>query len=112
MKLENLSPPPLLREPFRRSRERFIPARSGCYALCTYDKDVLYVGLANNIRRRIVQHLDSPQKTESSKFGRAVFVYWLETNDINKVERTWLNINLIQEGRLPPLNNIYSPTAT
>ena len=57
-------------------------------------------------------HLDNPQKTEAGEYGRAIFFYWLESVDINKIERTWLNVHVEHEGRLPVLNSVYSPTST
>jgi len=112
MKVFALDPLPSKSEPFRRSRERFLPEGSGCYVLATFDSRVLYLGLAENIRRRVNQHLSSPTKTTTTPEGRAVLVHWLETKETNKVERTWMNIHLISEGRLPALNSVYSPTST
>ena len=112
MKLAALTPQPTKVEPFRRSRERFLPTAAGCYVLTTFEKDVLYIGLSKNLRRRINEHLDSPTKTSLTADGRAVLVHWIETVELNKVERTWLNIHLLNEGVLPILNSVYSPTST
>jgi hypothetical protein len=79
--------------------------------LTTFEKLVLYVGLATNLRRRMNEHLDSPEKTRATEKGRSVLFHWLETPDINKVERTWLNIHVQHEGAYPPLNKIYSPVS-
>jgi hypothetical protein len=112
MNVGELRPQPSRSEPFRRSRERFVTEAAGCYVLSTFDGRVLYVGLADNIRRRVNQHLDSPTKTDTTTEGRAVIIHWLETKETNKVERTWMNIHITTEGRLPILNSIYSPTST
>lgn len=80
--------------------------------LSTFEGDVLYVGLAVDLRHRINDHLDNPEKTNLTEKGRAVFFYWLETEEINKVERTWLNIHIQHEGVMPVLNRIYSPVST
>lgn len=112
MKLSLLVPAPTHSETFKRSRERFIPSVAGCYVLTTFEKDILYIGLAVNLRRRINDHLDTPAKTGLTEQGRAVLVHWFETPEINKVERTWLNIHLLNEAVLPVLNSIYSPTST
>lgn len=106
-----LVPTPLKKESFHPSREKYIPERSGCYALTTFDGNVLYVGLAKNLRRRMHDHLDDPMKTNATSVGRAILFYWIESADINKVERTWLNIHASQEGVYPILNKIYSPTS-
>lgn len=112
MKVSALTPSPANHEPFKRSRARFIPESSGCYVLATFEQSILYIGLTNNLRRRITEHLDSPAKTLPTPGGRAVLVYWIENSDINKIERTWLNIHIQHEGTLPSLNKIYSPTNT
>ena len=44
--------------------------------------------------------------------GRAVLFFWIEGNEINKIERTWLNTHIQHEGCLPVLNKVYSPTQT
>lgn len=102
-------PNPDKSEAFRRSRERFIPDGSGCYALTTFSREVLYVGLATNLRRRFDQHLDSETKTTITTLGKAILFFWLETEDIERVERTWMNTHIQHEGVLPLLNKMFSP---
>jgi len=80
--------------------------------LTTFSREVLYLGLANNLRRRMNQHLDNPTKTNHTKLGRAVLFHWIESPDTNKIERTWMNIHIQNEGVLPALNRSYSPTVT
>jgi predicted GIY-YIG superfamily endonuclease len=111
MNIDALVPTPSHREAFKRSRERFVSDKSGCYVLATASKIVLYIGLADNLRRRMNDHLESPSKTGQTKLGRAVLFYWFETPETNKVERTWMNIHREHEGTLPLLNKMYSPTA-
>jgi len=112
MNIDRLVPRPQSVEAFRRNRERFIPSKSGCYVLTTFDGTVLYVGLTGNLRRRFGEHLDNPKRTSLTKLGAAILFHWLETDDLQKVERTWLNIHLQNEGALPTMNGAYSPTAT
>jgi predicted GIY-YIG superfamily endonuclease len=112
MNVELLFPTPLNKQPFRLSHQKFVPARSGCYVLSTFTGLVLYVGLAVDLQRRAGEHLDNPEKTLETRVGRAVWFHWLETADLNKVERTWMNIHIENEGRIPELNRTYSPTAT
>jgi hypothetical protein len=78
--------------------------------LATFDEDVLYVGLAKNLGRRMGQHLDSPEKVNATSLGRAVWFFWLSCVELNKVERTWMNIYAQHHGTLPVLNKIYSAT--
>jgi hypothetical protein len=107
-----LVPTPPKVEPFRRDRERFVPEKSGCYVLTTFGRVVLYVGLAKNLRRRMNDHLDSEAKTAVTTHGRAVLFFWIASDEIEKIERTWMNIHLQHEGRLPVLNSVYSPVST
>ena len=112
MNINELIPQPTHRETFKRNRDRYIPDRPGCYALATFSKMVLYIGLTNNLRRRMNEHLDNPEKTGETKNGRAVFFYWIESDEVNKIERTWMNIHNLTEGALPEFNKAYSPTST
>jgi hypothetical protein len=112
MNINALVPRPSHCEPFNRAKERFVPEMSGCYVLTTFEGVVLYVGLTENLRTRMSQHLDSPQKTGLTKFGRAVLFHWIETPDTYKIERTWLNTHSYTEGSLPVLNGMNSPTFT
>jgi hypothetical protein len=111
MNIDALVPEPSHCEAFKRNRERFIPEKSGCYVLTTFSKIVLYVGLADNLRRRMNDHLGSPTKTGETRLGRAVLFHWIESPDTNKIERTWMNIHIQNEGVLPLLNSMYSPTS-
>jgi excinuclease UvrABC nuclease subunit len=104
-----LLPQPIEHETFKRNRERFIPEKQGCYVLATFSHEVIYVGLAKNLRSRMNNHLDSKEKTTPTIVGRATYFYWLECKEIEKVERTWLNIHVQHEGAYPPLNKVYSP---
>ena len=112
MNIKWLVPLPAHRQPFRLSHQKFVPPKPGCYVLTTFDEVVLYVGLAVDIHRRMGEHLDNPEKTSATILGRAIWFHWVETADLNKVERTWMNIHIQHEGRLPELNSVYSPTFT
>jgi GIY-YIG catalytic domain len=113
MNISHLVPEPIRREAFRRSRQRFVPARSGCYVLTTFDGIVLYVGLTTSLRQRMGEHLDDPAKIQETKLGRAIWFYWIESAalEVQKIERTWMNIHTIHEGALPLLNRAYSPVS-
>ena len=54
-------------------------------------------------------HLDNPLKTKVTLQGRAILIYWHVTEEINKVERTWMNTHKQYEGKLPTLNRLHSP---
>jgi hypothetical protein len=110
--VDELIPRPLLFESFRRSRERFIPETAGCYVLATFEQTVIYLGLAKDLRRRMSQHLDTPEKILLTPMGRAVLFFWIEDDNINKIERTWMNMHIERHGALPVLNRMYSPTST
>ena len=111
MKLEKLIPPVAGSEAFRKSRERFIPDEAGCYVLTTFDGEVLYIGLARNLRRRVAQHLDNPAKTAPTPKGRAVIVHWRFADNLEQLERTWFAIHEQYEAKLPILNKVHSPVS-
>jgi hypothetical protein len=112
MNTSGLVPFPSHWDAFRRSRARFVPEAPGCYVLSTFSRVVLYIGQATNLRRRMNNHLDNPDKTESTVLGRAALFHWLECADIATIERTWMNIHIQQEGVLPILNRAYAPVST
>lgn len=111
MKISELSPRPIDKESFRKSFMRFVPEDAGCYALTTFDDDILYVGLTKNLNRRMGEHLDTPEKVNTTNHGRAIWFFWLICDDLNKVERTWMNIYALHHGTLPVLNKVYSATS-
>lgn len=91
---------------------RFVTEDAGCYVLATFDEDVLYVGLTKNLRRRMGQHLDTPEKVQATVHGRAIWFFWLRCEDVDKIERTWMNIYALRHGTLPVLNKVYAGTST
>ncbi|MGE0774401.1 MAG: GIY-YIG nuclease family protein [Sphingomonadaceae bacterium] len=111
MNVESLTPRPDQREAFRRAQTRFIPTESGCYVLATFAGEIIYIGLAKSLRRRFEQHLDTPEKTSPTKLGKAAFFYWLEYSNLKKLERSWMNAFISDEGALPVLNKLYSPVS-
>lgn len=111
MNIGKLSPLPICREAFRLSREAYVPAKAGCYVLTTFSGVVLYIGLTKNLRKRMRNHLETPEKVNATPAGKAILFYWMEYTELNKLERTWLNIHIENEGCLPVLNKIFSPTS-
>lgn len=109
MNVRSLRPLPTNRENFRRNRQRFVPKKSGCYALASFLDAVLYVGLTEDLSRRFGEHLDDPKKTSNTVEGRAFFFYWLECDELEKIERSWQNECELADGKLPILNEIRSP---
>jgi excinuclease UvrABC nuclease subunit len=107
--VSSLNPSPTQSEPFRRDRANLIPQTSGCYVLCRYEGTILYIGLTVNLRRRMLEHLDVVEKTTETINGRATLFYWLETEALEQLERTWLNSYEIEEGVPPILNKAKSP---
>jgi len=89
-----------------------VPIGFGTYALCNFHDEVLYVGLANDLNRRIKEHLDSKEKTSVTAKGKAFWFYYLvlgNEREIFRTERGWLNQAELTEGDLPILNKIRSP---
>lgn len=111
MKVQELIPQPKDRTQFKLSSFKLVPKQAGCYVLTTFDNDILYIGLSENLFNRFQQHLDNPEKTNSTKEGKAIWFYFLNYNqsDLPKLERSWINQFDIIHGRLPILNKVSSP---
>ncbi len=112
MKACNLKPTVASDVAFKRKFDKYLSSKSGCYALTTFDEDILYLGLTKNLKRRFNEHLDNPDKVNLTDNGRATRFFYLETEDLELTERTWFNLYLQSEGKLPILNKIYSPVST
>jgi predicted GIY-YIG superfamily endonuclease len=111
VKVADLIPQPRNQDAFRRNRERFIVKKPGCYVLATFDGTVLYIGLSNDLRRRFVEHLQCREKTSLTERGRAVLFHWMESEQLNSIERAWMNMHTLHEGELPVLNKVFSPVS-
>lgn len=107
MNVSALMPAPTHYQTFEWSSVRYIPERPGCYVLTTFSRSVLYVGRTRNLRTRMSQHLDDDKKASATGPGRAVLFWWTESDDIERIERTWANVHIQHEGRLPVLNGVY-----
>lgn len=110
--MEELVPRPTQCAPFRRDQLICVPANSGCYVLATVDRHILYLGLTVNLRTRMDQHLDTPEKVARTAEGRAIAFHWLETGRLEPVERGWLNSHRVATGVLPILNKMDSPVSS
>ena len=112
MKVERLSPAPDGQTRCAWSHHAMVPDQSGCYALVTYNGDVLYVGLATaSIQSRIGSHLDTPAKRQGSRLGVPFWIYYIlrPVAEVGPIERGWMNQAILEDGEMPPLNQLYSP---
>jgi hypothetical protein len=112
MKVERLFPVPDRQTQFAWSHHVTVPDQPGCYALVTYSGDVLYVGLATtNIRSRMGSHLDAPAKRNGSRLGVPLWFYYVVRSavEVGRIERGWMNQAILEDGDIPPLNQVYSP---
>lgn len=111
MNVVELSPPSAACEPFRRDRTRYVPDARGCYVLTTVEGRILYIGLASSLCARFNQHLDNPAKVKPTAEGRAALFQWRETDELEQLERGWLNAHRVKDGKLPILNKHDSPVS-
>lgn len=111
MKISDIVPSPSLRVQFKLLYYKQVPSVEGCYILTTFELDILYIGLSENLSIRFMQHLDNEQKTKPTKLGKATWFYYLPYSKMNlpKLERTWLNQYVTNHGELPILNKVSSP---
>lgn len=113
MKVDKLTPLPTNKVHFKLVSFKSVPKDSGCYMLTTFDNDILYIGLSDNLFERFKQHLNNPEKTNPTKDGKAVWFYFTTYNPDNlpKLERTWINQFVSNHGQLPILNKVNSPVS-
>lgn len=110
MKIEKLYPLPKNKIQFKLSFYKSVPKISGCYVLTTFDDDILYIGLSENLNTRFQQHLESPEKFKPTNNGKAIWFHFIEYDKINlsRLERTWINQFVEIHSQLPILNKINS----
>ncbi|MDO9581075.1 MAG: GIY-YIG nuclease family protein [Bacteroidales bacterium] len=113
MKVEKLIPIPKDKVLFKLSSFKSVLKETGCYVLTTFDNDILYIGLSENLNDRFKQHLDNPEKTNPTKEGKAIWFYFTtyDPKNLPKLERTWINQFVTLHGRLPILNKVNSPVS-
>jgi len=111
MTVKELIPTPKDKVHFQLASYKFIPKKSGCYILTTFDNDILYIGLSTNLYDRFQQHLCDSEKTKHTKDGKAFWFYYMEYDlkKLQQLERTWINHFKAMHGRFPILNKVNSP---
>lgn len=113
MNVVKLVPPPAERTQFAWSHRAQVPAKPGCYALVTYNGDVLYVGLATgSVQSRMASHLDTSEKRKGSPLGVPFWFYYsivTEPYKVGPIERGWMNQAILEDGEIPFLNKVFSP---
>lgn len=109
MQIGVLQPEPNSRLAFQQSQFHRVPRESGCYVLATFDDHILYLGKTNNLKRRFNEHLQNPDKLVKTERGIAFWFYYLQSENPDCLERTWLNHYRSLEGGLPVFNKIDSP---
>jgi len=111
VKVDELIPLPEDKVNFKLSSFKSVLKEPGCYVLTTFENDILYIGLSNNLFHRFQQHLDNPEKTNPTIEGKVVWFYFTLYDPINlpQLERTWLNQYTAIHGQYPILNKVNSP---
>ena len=113
MRVSDLSPAVVDRVQFTFRYQKQVPSEPGCYVLTTFEGDVLYIGLSEDLGRRFGQHRGNDEKCDVTALGRAFWFYFLEQSEkeIRRLERSWLNQYASIHGELPVLNRVASPVA-
>jgi hypothetical protein len=85
---------------------------TGCYCLCNAGGEILYIGRAESLQRRLVQHFRSGKQNAETQNGRVSVVFWRSCarEKLNSLERGWLEAYSLAKGALPPLNKVYGQT--
>ena len=111
MKVDELIPHPKGKVNFKLASYKSVPKETGCYVLTTFDNDILYIGLSENLNDRFQQHLNNTEKTNPTYEWKAIWFYFeiYAPNNLPQLERTWINQYVALHGRLPVLNKVNSP---
>ena len=111
MNVNELIPKLAFKVQFKISNYVFIPKEAGCYILTTIDKNIIYVGLSDNLFYRFQQHLNNAEKTNPNNEGNVFWFYYknYDSKNLPTLERTWINQFVMNHGKSPVLNKINSP---
>jgi len=96
---------------FEFSKLNNVPETYGCYIISNFNNEIMYIGKATNLRGRMTNHLDTPEKNKKTRLGKAYwFSYKISKNEfeISKLERGWLNDYELKNGELPIFNKIHA----
>jgi excinuclease UvrABC nuclease subunit len=112
MNVTELNPKVLDKIEFQLNKVKFVPSMIGCYVITNFHHEIMYIGQTVNLKTRIQQHLENPEKTKLTQIGRAYYFYYKtieQEKDLNKLERGWLNEYELKEGHIPILNSVRGP---
>ena len=108
----DLTPPPERNIVFAHFDIARIPSVSGCYALATFDRRVVYVGQTRDLNQRIRQHLEDNAKQAKTPWGVAHRIYYREcvVLELSDLESAWVDqFRLANRGKLPHFNKVEPP---
>ena len=96
---------------FSLSARKHVPEVAGCYALAAFGDEILYVGMAKNLQRRLCQHCDDETKRNRIRGTVATWFYFVlcDEAELWRIERGWMNQYQERHVELPPMNKVYSP---
>ena len=112
MQVGRLVPKADSRQLFAGSSIGVVPETPGCYALVTHDKIVVYIGQANDINRRMQEHLACDEKRSRTPWGYARWLYYrlCDVSDLSQLESEWTRqFKLASRGRRPHFNKHEPP---
>ncbi len=112
MKVNELNPKIIEKIEFQLNKVKFVPNKIGCYVITNFQHEIMYIGQTVNLKTRMQQHLENPEKTKLTLIGKAYYFYYKtieHENDLNRLERGWLNNHELREGQIPILNAVRGP---
>ena len=111
MKSSCLFPRPTERVVFRAYYCHLVPRCAGCYAITSFDDDILYIGKSIDLKRRFLEHINSSKNnTKVSICGLIWFYYYVaDMKCISDIEKSWMKQHTEAHGQLPTLNILYAP---
>ena len=111
MNVSDLGPKVVLRETFSMAYLKRVTSQGGTYVLTNFSGEILYIGVTNNIKRRMKEHLNSEKYSVVTPQGASYWFYYRVSKEEKcfAIERGWLNQVILSEGYFPYFNKISSP---
>ena len=111
MKVKDLCKPSIRRVEFSKKSQHIVPCKSGAYVLSTYFEEILYIGVSQNLQRRMLEHLNDQAKVENTPLGKAFWISYLlcSEKDFRFYEKGWIFAFQLAEGKRPYYNKIDPP---
>jgi excinuclease UvrABC nuclease subunit len=84
MNVSKLIPKPEKKIEFIYKNINLVPRKMGCYVLTNFNNEIIYLGLTDNLSRRLKEHLENEEKNKLTAIGKYIgaIIYLLKLRKI------------------------------